>query len=257
MSLVADDISLHLAGFDLLRDIDLTVVPGQVTAVVGPNGAGKTSLLRVLAGDLAASHGRVLLNGNPLSSWDMEARARMLAVLPQHAPLEFPFTAREVVSLGRTPHRTGRVRDSEIVTEALELADARYLDKRFYTQMSGGEKQRVQLARVLAQIWEPVDTGERILVLDEPTASFDLSHQQLTLAIVRRFADNGVGVLLVVHDLNLAARCADTLVVLSCGRIAAQGRPDDVLHEALIEQVFGVSCVVQRHPADGTPLVIT
>jgi len=147
-------------------------------------------------------------------------------------------------------------KDNQIITQALDLVDASYLQKRFYTQMSGGEKQRVQLARMLAQIWQPSDHGEQFLVLDEPTSAFDLSHQQLTLDIVRQLAERGVGVLMVVHDLNLAARCADNLVVFDGGVIAAQGKPKDILSEQLIDKVFGVKSIISQHPVTKRPLVI-
>lgn len=257
MALVANKVSVHLAGFDLLRRVSVAVEPGKVTAVVGPNGAGKSSLLRVLSGDLQVTGGDVALNHLQLADWHPEKRAQILAVLPQQTPLNFPFTAREVVELGRTPHDTGKIRDREIVQQALALVDASYLDKRFYTEMSGGEKQRVQLARVLAQIWEPSPLGERFLIMDEPTSAFDLCHQQMTLDIVQRFSGEGVGVLMVLHDLNLAARCADNLVVLTCGTIAAQGSPEDVLTEALIADVFRVKAMIGRNPRTNTPLVIT
>jgi len=257
MALSANEISVHLAGFDLLRRVSVAIEPGKVTAVVGPNGAGKSSLLRVLTGDMPVSNGTVVLNQRALADWPLEQRAQMLAVLPQQTPLNFPFTAREVVELGRTPHGTGKIRDRDIVQQALTAVDAAYLDKRFYTEMSGGEKQRVQLARVLAQIWEPSPLGDRFLIMDEPTSAFDLCHQQMTLDIVRRFSGEGVGVLMVLHDLNLAARCADNLVVLTCGTIAAQGSPEDVLTETLIGDVFRVRAVIGRHPLTNTPLVIT
>lgn len=257
MTLKADNISLHLSGFDLLRQIGLEVKAGEVTVIVGPNGAGKSSLLKVLSGELHVSAGEVVLNNKGLVQWELQEKAQMLAVLSQQMPLNFPFTAEEVVRLGRIPHQTGSVRDNQIVTAALKAVDASYLDKRFYTQMSGGEKQRVQLARVLAQIWEPALLGTRFLVLDEPTSAFDLSHQQLTLDIVREFSAQGVGVLMVLHDLNLACRCADNLVVLTCGAVAAQGKPEQVLNEKLIEDVFGVKSIIAQHPVSKTPLVIT
>ncbi|MGB2218528.1 MAG: heme ABC transporter ATP-binding protein [Porticoccaceae bacterium] len=257
MTMLADNISLHLSGFDLLRNISLEVEAGKVTAIVGPNGAGKSSLLKVLTGDMAPTRGQVQLNHRPLSHWLLLDRAQMLAVLPQHSLLNFPFTANEVVALGRIPHQTGVITDTEIVAQALDLVDASYLQKRLYTQMSGGEKQRVQLARVLAQIWQPSDHGEQFLVLDEPTSAFDLSHQKLTLDIVRQLANRGVGVVMVLHDLNLAARCADNLVVFDGGVIAAQGQPEQVLTESLIDKVFGVKAIISQHPQTHRPLVIT
>jgi iron complex transport system ATP-binding protein len=254
--LQACQLSLTIAGFKLLQDVDLHVRSGEVTAIVGPNGAGKTSLLRVLCGEAKPSSGDVVFNGEALEQWQPKDLARMLGVLPQSSSLDFPFTAREIVMMGRIPHGTGLTKDTEIVDAALDLVGGNYLDKRAYTRMSGGEKQRVQLARVLAQIWEPDTSGDRVLILDEPTSAFDLAHQQLTLDIVRRFVQQGVGVLLVVHDLNLAASCADQLVVLSCGRLVAQGSPQGILSEELIQQVFNVTASIGVHPRTGSPMVI-
>lgn len=257
MPLTAEKISLHISGFNLLRDVSMHVEAGTVTAIVGPNGAGKSSLLKVLTGEITATIGKVSLNHRHLAAWGLEDRAKMLAVLPQHTALSFPFTANEVVALGRIPHQTGKQKDELIVADALKAVDASYLQKRFYTQMSGGEKQRVQLARVLAQIWQPTEFGDQFLVLDEPTSAFDLSHQKLTLEIVRGLAEQGTGVVMVLHDLNLAARCADNLVVFDRGAIAAQGSPEEVLTEKLINQVFGVKSIIAKHPVTQKPLVIT
>ena len=257
MTMSARGISLHLSGFDLLRNISLEVEAGKVTTIVGPNGAGKSSLLKVLTGEIPPTAGDVYLNSRLLNQWSLLEKAQMLAVLPQHTLLNFSFTADEVVGLGRIPHQTGRAKDVKIVAEALKLVDASYLQRRFYTQMSGGEKQRVQLARVLAQIWQPSCLGEQFLVLDEPTSAFDLSHQKLTLDIVRQLAQKGVGVVMVVHDLNLAARCADNIVVIDGGVIAAQGSPEVVLTETLIDKVFGVKSIISEHPITKRPLVIT
>lgn len=241
----------------LFRGLNATLAPGQLLRVTGANGAGKTSLLRILCGELAPQPGAVELAGRPLGDWQPVARARALAVLPQHSVLSFPFTAQEVVQLGRIPHATGASRDAQIVELALRRVDCDYLAQRDYTRLSGGEKQRVQLARVLAQIWEPAAGGERYLLLDEPTASFDLAHQRMTLDIVRELAGAGVGVLMVLHDLNLAARCADHMVLLQCGRIAAAGHPREVLTPEVIRGVFAVDASIGTHPVSGTPLVIT
>jgi iron complex transport system ATP-binding protein len=257
MSLSARNIVLSLSGIPLLGDIDMDVHPGQITTVLGPNGAGKTSLLRILVGELAADAGTVSLNGKELTEWSPVQRARTLAVLPQHSLLNFPFTATEVVMLGRTPHSTGLAHDREIVAQALQAVDGDYLAGRIYTQLSGGEKQRVHLARVLAQIWEPSPDGERYLVLDEPTSSFDLAHQQLTLEVVRSLATKGVGILMVIHDLNLAARCADQMLLMQCGKIVISGTPQEVLRPDTITRVFQVEATIGTHPVSGTPLVIT
>jgi iron complex transport system ATP-binding protein len=250
-------ISLALSGRTLLHDVGLAVRPGEITTVLGPNGAGKTSLLRVLVGELAPDVGALSLNGSALEAWSPVQRARMLAVLPQHSLLNFPFTAEEVVMMGRTPHDTGLVHDREIVAEALRAVDGDNLAQRIYTRLSGGEKQRVHLARVLAQVWESSAEGERFLVLDEPTSSFDLAHQHLTLDVVRTLAEKGVGILMVVHDLNLAVRCSDQMVLMQDGEMVYAGSPQQVLTQEKIAQVFGVDARIGTHPVSGKPLVIT
>ncbi|MFA5494316.1 MAG: heme ABC transporter ATP-binding protein [Porticoccaceae bacterium] len=250
-------VSLRLRNVQLLEGLDFTVAPGEVLAILGPNGAGKSTLLRVLTGEWPATTGEVIFNARPIAQWKAEDRARSLAVLPQGTNLDFPFTVAEVVMLGRTPHRSGQVRDLAIVAEALAAVDASHLRERVYTQLSGGEKQRVQLARVLAQIWEDNGGQPRFLILDEPTASFDLAHQQLTLDLVRTLAGQGFGVVMVLHDLNMAARCATRMLLLSCGRAMEYGPPLQVLTPDNIRKVFGVAAVVQSNPLTGNPLVIT
>ena len=257
MSLSVQNVSLTLSDAPLLNTVNLDVLPGKITTVAGPNGAGKTTLLRVLVGELAPDTGSVTLNGRALKDCTPIQRARTLAVLPQHSLLNFPFTAAEVVMLGRTPHNTGIAHDREIVVRALQSVDGDYLAERSYTQLSGGEKQRVHLARVLAQIWESSPEGERYLVLDEPTSSFDLAHQQITLEVVRNLAEKGVGVLMVIHDLNLAARCSDQMVLMQCGKIVISGTPQEVLQRDTIARVFKVEASIGVHPLSGTPLVIT
>lgn len=257
MSLSVKNVSLTLSGTPLLNAIDLDVLPGKIATVLGPNGAGKTTLLRVLVGELAPDSGSVCLNSKAIKDFSPMQRARTLAVLPQHSLLDFPFTAAEVVMLGRTPHDTGIAHDLEIVGEALRSVDGDYLSERTYTQLSGGEKQRVHLARVLAQIWESSPDGERYLILDEPTSSFDLAHQHLTLEVVRNLARKGVGILMVVHDLNLAARCSDQMFLMQYGKIAVSGTPQQVLQRDIIARVFQVEANIGIHPRTGTPLVIT
>ncbi len=257
MTLSAEQVALGIRGVPLLNEVTLKVLPGQITAVLGPNGAGKTSLLRVLTGDIAPSRGVVMLDDKALPAYTSQERARRIAVLPQHSVLDFPFSVEEVVLLGRTPHDTGLARDIEIVHETLEAVDAVYLKQRNYTHLSGGERQRVHLARVLAQIWEPEENASRYLVLDEPTASFDLAHQEMTMALVDRLANEQVAVIMVLHDLNLAAKCAHTMVMLQCGRLLTQGTPDQVLTRETVRAVFEVDASIGRHPRTNTPLVLT
>lgn len=255
MALRGRELCMTIDAAQLVRGVSVAIEPGTVNVVMGPNGAGKTSLLRLLCGEWRPTSGAVTLDGTDLHHVAPAERARQLAVLPQYSTLNFPFTALEVAMLGRIPHDTGARRDREIVAEALAAVDGTYLAGREYTHLSGGERQRVHLARVLAQIWEE-GSAARYLVLDEPTASFDLAHQELTLQVVRGLAGRGVGVLMVLHDLNLAARCADRLLLLQCGGIAASGSAVEVLTADILRSVFQVDAHIGTHPVAGTPLVI-
>lgn len=257
MSVIAiNNVGLDINQVSLLDTINLQVEAGQIVAILGPNGAGKTSLLKVITGELAATRGEVLINARSNLDWPRQQLAQFMGVLPQQSLLNFPFTVAEVVSLGRTPHDTGVSRDKEICREALQTVDCLHLRDRLYTQLSGGEKQRVQLARILAQIWEANTLGERLLILDEPTSSLDLAHQQQILEAVTDFSRQGCAVIVVLHDLNLAARFANKIVLLSCGRITAQGTPEEVFQPSVIEKVFAVKVDIIRHPKTGAPVVL-
>ena len=250
----ASKLSLTRGDKQVLSDIDLHLQPGEVLGVLGPNGAGKSTLLGALCGELAASHGNVSLADRPLGDWAGSERARRLAVLPQSSTLSFAFRVGDVVSMGRMPHDTGRERDAEIVREALQAADAEHLIERSYLELSGGERQRVHLARVLAQLWP--GGAEQTLLLDEPTSMLDPLHQHTTLQAVRRFAEQGAAVMVILHDLNLAARYCDRLLLLDAGRVHALGAPDDVLRAEPLQAVFGLEVLVQRHPERGHPLIV-
>ncbi len=241
-----------------LGPLDLTVQPGEVLAVVGPNGAGKSTLLSAMTGELRCARGEVLLEGLPLERWRPRERARRLGVLPQESSLGFGFTALEVALLGRSPHASRRVDGADVAAAvaALDATDTRHLASRSYLTLSGGERQRVQLARVLAQLSEPVESGHRYLLLDEPTASLDLSHQHLVLEAAARFAQGGGAVMAVLHDLNLAARYAHRLAVLAEGRVVEVGAPAQVLSAELVARVFGLRVQVVEWPGSPGPLVI-
>ncbi|MDD3609587.1 MAG: heme ABC transporter ATP-binding protein [Halothiobacillaceae bacterium] len=257
MSLIAETLSVHRSGRALLDEVSLSVNPGEILALLGPNGAGKSTLIKALSGDIGADSGRRLLNGRPLEHWSSQARARQRAVLPQELELAFPFTGFEVALLGRIPHHAGPPRpcDREVAHETLRVVDALHLARRTYTTLSGGERARVQLARVLAQIWEPVEEGPRHLLLDEPTAPLDIAHQIGLMATLREIAARGIGILLIVHDLNLAAAWADRIALLHRGQLVALGTPDEVLTPERIHRVFDVRATRAPHPVHGRPWI--
>jgi iron complex transport system ATP-binding protein len=242
-------------GRPLLQDISLELAPGEILALAGPNGAGKSSLLQLITGDIPVASGGLLLDGRTLADWPGRELARRRAYLPQLSLLNFPYTVAEVVALGRMPHDTGRAADREIVAQALAATDVSDLAGRLYTQLSGGEKQRVQLARVFAQIWQAGAGG--LLLLDEPTTALDLSHQQLVLAAVSALAAAGCAIILAIHDLNLAAGLARRVALLDGGRLAAIGPPAEVYTEQLIRDIFGIEVLIQQHPLYPQPLVVS
>lgn len=252
-SLLACSVSHAVRRRWLLDRVSLRLVPGKVLAVVGPNGAGKTTLLRLLAGELRPSAGEIRLDDRSYHRWEPRERARRIAVLPQQSTLSAALTALEVALLGRIPHsgHAGGRTDLEIARAALAAMDAAHLSSRLFPSLSGGEKSRVQAARVLAQIWEPPAAhGGRFLLLDEPTAALDYAHQHDLLARVRRLASEGIGVLVILHDLNLAARYADEALVLMGGRAMAAGTPAEIFQPALLSEVFGMPLTVFAHPQD-------
>jgi iron complex transport system ATP-binding protein len=244
-------------GEELLQDINLELDAGQVLAILGPNGAGKTSLLNLLCGAVTPTRGDYRFGGRPMADWPISQRACSQAVLPQHSSLNFPYTVEEVILLGRTPHASGATCDRLILDEVLAATDTLYLRDRLYTQLSGGEKQRVQLGRAFAQVWRAADSDLRLLMLDEPTAALDLSHQVLILDQLRSMARQGCAVVMVVHDFNLAARYADLCLVLHNGHQRALGAPSEIFTPALFEDVFSVPVTISRHPTVDVPLVIS
>lgn len=256
MTLQAEAITVRRGGRALVETVSLAVAPGQMLAVIGANGAGKSTLLHALVGDLALSAGRVVFAGRALADYERSTRARRIAFLAQASPLAFPFAVREVIALGRSPHASGRLCDEAIVAAAAAATDIEHLLERAYTRLSGGEKQRVQLARVLAQVWRAEDGGDRLLLLDEPVASLDIGHQSLIMRALRRVAASGVAVVFVAHDVSLAAAHADCMLALAEGATVACGVPADVVTEATLARVFDAETHVIAHPLTGTPVVL-
>ncbi|TDR89264.1 heme ABC transporter ATP-binding protein [Enterovirga rhinocerotis] len=243
----------------LLEDVSLSVGSGRLTVIIGPNGAGKSTLVKLLSGETAPASGRVLYGGEDVRSIEPWRLACLRVVLPQASRLAFPFTAGEVVRIGIDGIGRGlgrRDRDA-ILEEALRRADVAHLATRAYQSLSGGEQQRTQFARVLAQLAAGRSVSrEQVLLLDEPIASLDLKHQIALLDAAAEFAADGVAVLAVLHDLNLAAAYADDVLVMSRGRAAAFGPPREIITDSMVSEVFDVALKVGASPGPGQPFLI-
>lgn len=254
----AQDISIHIGSTRIVHGVDFSAKPGELAAIVGPNGSGKTTLLKALCRELAYE-GRISFNGRDLQSLRPVDAAGMRAVLPQATSLSFPFTVREIVRMGLIGGRSGVIgMEAEQLPEiALARVDLEGFSGRFYQELSGGEQQRVQLARVLCQVWVPVLDGQpRYLFLDEPVSSLDIKHQLIIMDIARDFVKAGGGVVAILHDLNLAAMYAGRIHVMHRGMLDTAGAPQDVLNDSMIERVFGCRLRVGAVPAAGRPFVL-
>jgi iron complex transport system ATP-binding protein len=243
------------AARDALAGVSLETHRGRLTAVVGPNGSGKSTLVRALLGRVPVAGGRVLVDGVPVETLARDTLARRVAVVTQREELTFPLTIEEYVALGRFPHlggwRGSRAVDRDAIARAMSRAGVESLSSngRRVQDLSGGEWQRVRLARALAQ------EGE-VLVLDEPTTFLDVAHEMAVFELLHQLAAQGLAVLLVSHQLNLVARFADHIVLLHEGRVAAAGSPDDVMQASTLERVYEWPLVVTRDPAVGAPALL-
>ncbi len=251
-------ISLTLGGRDILREASLDLEPGRITAILGPNGAGKTSLLRILSGEWHPTRGQVLIEDEPLHSIPIRRLGQVRAYLHQESSLDFAFSVLEVVLLGRSPHMRGGERpdDYTAARRALLQVDLQDREGDSYTALSGGEKQRVHLARVLAQLDSPGHQEPRYLFLDEPTNNLDLSHQRTVFRVARSLARERVAVCLVIHDLNQAFQVADEVLVLEEGRIALRGSPLAIASSPECERIFGVPLMRVEVPGSSCPYLV-
>ncbi|GAB3760448.1 ABC transporter ATP-binding protein [Microlunatus parietis] len=250
MELELSALSVTIDGAELVRELDLTVATGEVVGLIGPNGSGKSTVLRCIYRALAPTGGVIMIDGRPIAGMPPRATARSVAALTQDNGADLDFTVAELIALGRAPHQSGNRalsdRERRLCADAMERLELTHLADRGIHSLSGGERQRVQLARVLVQ--EP-----RILILDEPTNHLDLRHQVGALSALR---GTRLTVLVVLHDLNLAALVCDRLAVLQAGRLVRHGSPAEVLTESLVQDVFGIETVIIPHPAGGRPQLL-
>jgi iron complex transport system ATP-binding protein len=252
--LEAERVSFAYGPRAVLSEVSLVVAPGELVGVIGPNGGGKTTLVRLLSGVLAPRSGSVHLRGTVLTAWRRRELARRVAVVPQDPTLEFPFTALEVVLMGRAPHLPAlgfpRAHDLAVARAAMDRLDVAGLEDRPLERLSGGERQRVLLARALAQ--EP-----EVLLLDEPTTHLDLRHQAGIYDVVAELRrTRGVAVVSVLHDLNLAALYCDRLVLLAGGRVVCEGPPVEVLTPAVLGAAYATDVYVGTNALTGGPIVL-
>jgi iron complex transport system ATP-binding protein len=251
-ALAIQRVSFKANGLLIIDGISCRVDAGSLTALVGPNGAGKSSLLHLIAGADRPSSGSIALGGIESTALRRRERARFSALVEQNASTELELSVLDVVSLGRTPHintfSAPNEEDELIVHEAIRRVGARHLRARQFSNLSGGERQRVLLARALAQ--QP-----SLLLVDEPTNHLDVSAQLSTLELMRTLASQGIAVVAAMHDLSLAARYADQIIVLKRGQVVSSGSPAETLTPAVILDVYGVQADLLTHPADGSLLI--
>ncbi|WP_432454252.1 MULTISPECIES: heme ABC transporter ATP-binding protein [unclassified Agarivorans] len=249
------NIGLTLGKKQLFKDLSLAFYPAQHTALLGSNGAGKSSLLKLISGDLEAPTGILSILQRQRKHWRRTELSRHLAVLPQSSALSFAFSVSEVVSLGLINSKLSHQQQLQIVEQQLELMDIWHYRDTPYPQLSGGEKQRVHYARVTAQLADtPIE--QQILLLDEPTSALDLNHQQALMQHASKLSQQGATVISVVHDLNLASRYCERIVLLKQGEICGDGSPEQVLTEQQIGTVFNYQPQIMRHPKYGFPVII-
>ena len=248
---------------NLVSEVSFSLEVGEIASIIGPNGAGKSTLIKAISGELDYQ-GNITFYDIPESH---PQRAKQLSILPQSSNLSFPFRVNEVVELSRIPHKTGKTVDTNLIQHALDMMDITYFSDRLYTDLSGGEKQRVQLARVFCQLMESAGKSQfsvkngypKVLILDEPNASLDLAHQHILMQAIKKVSAQGVSVLMVSHDINLAARYSDKMLAMVCSEQVIFDKPEIVVSEDVMRTLFGphVSIVnVQGDNTDTLPLVL-
>lgn len=253
-----EQIKYSIGAKNILNNISIQFLPGTCNLIIGPNGSGKSTLIKLLSGELDNYDGRVMYNGADIKTYSKLRLAASRAVLSQQTELSFPMTVEEVVMLGRNPHFefNPSKKDLEIVNEVINLLDLNSFIHRNYQSLSGGEKQRVHYARVLAQIWESPNGEQRYLFLDEPLNNLDIYYQEHFLKMAVSLLNETTTLIGVVHDINIALRYADQLSFLKEGTIIKNGAPAKIVDAILIKEVFNVDAQIMAHPSSGKPVII-
>ena len=253
-----ENISYSIGKKDILKNVSATFLPGEFNMILGPNGSGKSSFLKIFSGEINKFQGTVLYENKKIKEFRKEELAKKRAVMSQQADLGFPLLVNEVVMMGRYPHFTfnPNKKDITICNEAIERMNLSKFKQRNYLTLSGGEKQRVQYARVLAQVWEKPVEGYRYLFLDEPLNSLDINYQHEFLQAAVDIMKEHTVLIAVMHDINLAAHYADNLFFLKEGELIIHGKPKEILTEKIIEKVFKIKTTVIENPVSRKPLII-
>ena len=257
----AKNLTLDIGSSKILKDISISIANDELVAIIGPNGAGKSTLLSTLSGAIQPTHGFVDLDGLELQKWPTKELAFRRSILPQQSILNFSFLCFDIVLLGRSPYHHYSTSQEDITAAqiALEKTQTSHLANRSYETLSGGERQRIQLARVLTQINffdDNYSNKSRFLLLDEPTSDLDLSHQHKILSIARESTERGIGVIAILHDLNLAAMYADKIIVLKNGEITESGAPIEIFSPKMILENFDLNVSIIKHPTRDCPQLI-
>ncbi len=254
----AEQIKYSIGQKNILKNISIQFLPGTCNLIIGPNGSGKSTLIKLLSGELENYDGRIMYNNSDIKTYTKQGLAATRAVLSQQTELSFPMTVEEVVILGRNPHFEFNPtrKDTDIVQEVIALLDLNSFIHRNYQNLSGGEKQRVHYARVLAQIWDQPKEEHRYLFLDEPLNNLDLYYQQSFLSIAISLLNETTTLIGVVHDINIAMRYADELFFLKEGELIKNGAPEKIVDAILIKEVFNVDTQIITHPSSRKPIVI-
>jgi iron complex transport system ATP-binding protein len=258
MMLSASSISYQVGKKKILNNISANFYPGEFNMILGQNGSGKSTFLKIFSGEINRYSGTISYYNKNISSYKKQELAKMRAVMSQQPELSFPLTVEEVVMMGRYPHYNFNPskKDESICDEVISRINLTAFRERNYLTLSGGEKQRVQFARVLTQIWEKPEEGLRYLFLDEPLTSLDIAYQQEFLQIAKQLKNNSTILIAVMHDINLASQYGDKLFFLKEGKLIASGKPLEILTETIIETVFDIKAKIISNPVTGSPLVV-